>query len=258
VRKTALVTGASGGIGLELAKVFAREGWDLWLIARDRQRSEEAVRQVQALGAKVRLTLKDLAHPSSARELYDESRKEGVPVEALVNNAGAGDFGAFADVELSRHERIVNLNVLSLTQLSHLFMEPMLAKKRGRILNVASTAAFQPGPLLSVYYASKAYVLHLSEALSYELRGTGVTVTALCPGATATGFQESARMSSSKLFSRAVMEASRVAEAGYQGMMRGQAIVVPGLRNKFLSKSYRFFPRAVVTAVVKRIQESKA
>ena len=256
MRKTALITGASGGIGLELAKVFAREGHELWLVARNASKLEEVKKEISAqYSVSVRPLVKDLAGPHAAREIFDELNKRGTAVDVLVNNAGAGSFGPFADTPLSKHEEVLCLNVLSLTQLSWLFLAPMRARKSGKILNVASTAAFQPGPLLAVYYASKAYVLHLSEALSHELKDSGVTVTALCPGPTRTGFQKNANMAGSKLFKTAVMDARRVAEEGYRGLMRGSSVVIPGFRNKAIAASVRFAPRDFVTRVVKMVQE---
>ena len=256
MKKTALVTGASGGIGLELARVLAREGHDLWLVARSAPKLEALRKELSAAyPVSVQVLVRDLAEPSCAGEVFEELRKKGVSVDVLVNNAGIGFFGAFAETPLSEHERLINLNILSLTQLTRLFLGPMLEKKSGKILNVASTAAFQPGPLLAAYYASKAYVLHLSEALAEELRGSGVTVTTLYPGPTATDFQERARMGGSKLFKRAVMDAKTVAEAGYRGLSSGKTLVIPGFSNKLLALSSRFAPRFLVPRVVRMIQE---
>ena len=255
MKQTVLITGASGGIGLELAKVFAREGFDLCLVARDAQKLGQIQKDLSAEhSVSVQIIAKDLASPSAAEELFDEVRKRPLSVDILVNNAGVGSFGAFAETELSTHEQLMFLNMVSLTQLTRLFLGPMIDKKYGKILNVASTAAFQPGPLMAVYYASKAYVLHLSEALSNELKGTGITVTALCPGATRTGFQERANMGGSKLFRSGVMDSKTVAEQGYRDLMRGKTISIPGLKNKLLAFSTRLTPRGLVTRVVRAIQ----
>ena len=256
MRPVVLITGASGGIGLELAKIFAEKKQDLVLVARSAQKLESLQKELtECQGVRVDVIPKDLSRREAARELFEEVRSKGLFVEILVNNAGVGSFGAFAEIELSAHENQMDLNMVSLTQLTRLFLQPMLERKRGKIMNVASTAAFQPGPMMAVYYASKAYVLHLSEALADELRGSGVTVTALCPGPTRTGFQEKADMGGSKLFRSAVMSAESVAREGYLGLMRGQAVVITGFRNKLLANSARFAPRSLMTRIVRKIQE---
>ncbi len=254
-RKTALVTGASGGIGYELSVRLAQGGYDLILVAR----SEDALaRHAEALseryGISARPLAQDLAVPGAA-EAVAEAVPE--PVEVLVNNAGFGDFGPFAESEAERQLRMIQLNVTALTALTRRFLDGMTRRRRGRILNVASTAAFFPGPLMAVYYATKAYVLHFSEALAEELRGSGVTVTALCPGPTETSFQERAQMERSKLVQSGLMDAAAVAEAGYKGLMAGAPLVIPGWQNKVLVQSARLLPRRVVPPLIRRVQEER-
>jgi short-subunit dehydrogenase len=255
---TALVTGASGGIGEELARLFAADGHDLVLVARSR---DKLVRLAEELhekhGVAARVLAADLARPEAPREIFEELSADGVQVDALVNNAGFGTYGLFAETDLQSELELLQVNIVALTHLSKLFLPGMLARRRGYLMNVASTAAFQPGPLMAVYYASKAYVLSLSEALANECEGTGVRVSALCPGPTETGFVAAAGMGDSKLFDRAVMDARTVAEAGYRGLLAGKTIVIPGLRNNLLARSIGFFPRHLVTRVVRGIQEKR-
>ena len=249
------MTGASGGIGLELAKIFSREGWRVVLVARNASRLEELRKDLAP--APVEILAKDLSEASAPEQIFEELRSRSIAVDALVNNAGIGTFGLFADTELASQEALVRLNILSLTQMTHLFLKPMLARKEGKILNVALTAAFQPGPLMTVYYASKAYVLSFSEALANETTGSGVSVSVLCPGPTATDFQHNANMGASKLFKRHVRSAREVAEAGYRGLMDGRTLIVPGWDNKLLAASVRLSPRWLTPKLVRRIQEAE-
>ena len=256
---TALVTGASGGIGEELARLFAADGHDLVLVARSR---DKLARLAAELGEKhnvaARVLAADLARPEAPREIFGELGGAGVTVDALVNNAGFGSYGLFAETDLRAELDLLQVNVVALTHLSKLFLPGMIARRRGYLMNVASTAAFQPGPLMAVYYASKAYVLSLSEALANECGGTGVVVSALCPGPTETGFVEAAGMQESKLFERGAMSAREVAEAGYRGLLAGRTLVIPGLRNALLARTVGMMPRKMVTKVVRRIQEGKS
>ena len=256
-RQTALVTGASGGIGLELASVLAKEGFDLVLVAR---RKDELEKLAKALakqhGVEATVVAKDLTRPEAPLELFKEMK--GTSIDVLVNNAGFGTYGKFAEIDRERDLQQIQLNVACLVHLTKLFVGPMLERKRGRIMNVASTAAFQPGPLMAVYYATKAFVLSFSEAIATELAGTGVTVTALCPGPTESGFQSAAKMQESGLFkSMPVADSKSVAVAGVAGMLKGKVIVVPGIVNKLGIQSNRLAPRAVVRAVVKRMQSKR-
>ncbi|CAA9573684.1 MAG: 3-oxoacyl-[acyl-carrier protein] reductase [uncultured Thermomicrobiales bacterium] len=253
----ALVTGASSGIGRELASLLARDGHPLVLVAR---RREELDRVAGELGGRHGVAVEtigaDLSESEAVGRVVDELERRGIAVETLVNNAGFGAYGPFAEGDTERELAMVRLNVEAVTHLTRRLLPGMIERRRGRVLNVASTAAFQPGPLMAVYFATKAYVLSFSEALAEEVRGTGVTVTALCPGPTATEFGDRAGLETSKLFQRGVvMEASTVAAIGYAGMRAGKTLVIPGAHNWLLAESVRFAPRAAVTRLVKRMQE---
>lgn len=255
-QKTALITGASGGLGYEFAKLFAQNGYNLGLVARSKDKLAQLANELEGKHRiSVKVLAKDLSDPASPDEIYAELQQESIPIEVLVNNAGFATYGFFAETDLAKELQMMQLNMGTLTHLTKLFLPNMLARKRGRILNVASTAAFQPGPLMTVYYATKAYVLSFSEALANELDGTGVTVTALCPGPTQTGFQARASMEDSKLVSGGLMDTETVAKIGYQGLMKGKVIVIPGLTNKALSLLPRFLPRTLVTQIVRKAQE---
>jgi short-subunit dehydrogenase len=260
VGQTVLVTGASSGIGLELAREFAAGGYDLVLVARGKEKLEELAAEVRDRhgrhGVTARVLPKDLSDPRSPEEIFQELEGAGTTVNVLVNNAGFATFGPFAETDLARELEELQVNVVTLTHLTKKFLPGMLSRRRGGILNVASTAAFQPGPLMAVYYATKAYVLSFSEALSEELRGTGVTVSALCPGPTATGFSARADMQDSGLFKGMlqVADARSVARAGYEGFRAGRRIVIPGLLNKVGAQSIRVTPRGLATRVVKGMQ----
>jgi uncharacterized protein len=260
MQKTALITGASSGIGFELAKVFARNGHDLVLVARTAEKLESLARAVEGEYKVTVLVLpKDLSRSDAAREIFEDVRSRGIFVEYLVNNAGFGDFGLFSQTEWKKEEQMINLNVISLTHFNKLFVKEMIAQKKGKILNLASTAAFQPGPLMAVYYATKAYVLSFSEALANELKGTGVTVTALCPGPTKSGFQRAAELEESKLVKgRKLPSSAQVAEHGYRAMMKGKTVAIHGVVNWFMAQSVRFAPRAMVTQMVRVMSEKSS
>ncbi|PYS82497.1 MAG: short-chain dehydrogenase [Acidobacteria bacterium] len=259
LKMTALVTGASGGIGLELARLFAADGHRLVLVARSKDKLSELSEELgDKHNVSARVLSADLARPEAPREIFDELQREGVSVDALVNNAGVGSYGLFAETDLKSELDLLQINVVALTHLTKLLLPSMIARRRGYVLNVASTAAFQPGPLMAAYYASKAYVLSLSEALANETEGTGVRVTVLCPGPTETGFVAAAKMEESKLFDRYAMTARDVAEAGYRGMLDGKTIVIPGLRNAFVARAVGLMPRGLVTKAVRRIQERRS
>ena len=205
----------------------------------------------------MRTVASDLSRPDAAREMYQTLKVDSVTVDILVNNAGFGGHGRFAEGDLDRDLEMLRLNIVVLTALTRPFLGDMTARGRGRIMNVASTAAFQPGPFMSVYYATKAYVLSFSEALSYEVRGSGVSVTALCPGVTATEFQDRAAMAGLLLTRMGMMDAESVARIGFRGMMAGRAVVIAGARNRALVQLLRFSPRRVVLAIVGRLQPAR-
>lgn len=253
--KTVLITGASGGIGKELAVHFARDGYQLVLIARDGMKLEHLKKELkQDYQAKVLVIVKDISDQESVKEVYEFLQKNNVQVDYLVNNAGFGLYGEFADTNLDDELNMIDLNIKSITHLTKLFLPGMIANNEGGVLNIASTAAFQPGPLMAVYYATKAYVLSFTEALANELKDTNIKVTALCPGPTETGFSNRANLQESKLFKSGVMDVKEVASIGYKGFHSGKTVVIPGTKNKLLAHSVRFMPRKVITAVVRNVQ----
>ena len=258
-RQTALITGGSGGIGLEIGKQLARRSYDLVLVARTRDALEAVAGQIEGKqDVKVHVFAADLRRREAPEELFDFLRNENIPIEILVNNAGFGLGGEFADTDVQRELEMIQVNIVALTHLTKLFLPAMIKAKAGRILNLASTAAFQPGPLMAVYYATKAYVLSFSEALAEELRHSGVTVTALCPGPTRSDFAAVAHVGESRLFSLfGLADATEVAEYGVNAMLHGRRVAIPGLRNKIVAQANRFAPRAVTAKVARIAQESR-
>ena len=255
-RDRALVTGASSGIGLEIARLLAAKGFDLILSARDKDVLDILAADLSARhGIEAHVVTADLARQGAAAALYGEIAATGKQVDILVNNAGFATFGWFSQIDLATERDELSVNVVALTELAKLFLPGMLERRKGRILNLASTAAFQPGPLMAVYYASKAYVLHFSEAIAYELRGTGVTVTALCPGPIPTGFQKRAGIERSKTASGRTMNAATVARQGLDAMLRGKTLVIPGFMNMAMAWAIRLSPRWLVPRLVARMQE---
>lgn len=259
MRQTALITGASGGIGYELAKLFAEDGYNVILIARNAQKLNEIAKDFeQKYRIIAKVIAKDLSIPSAPDEIFTELQQERITVNVLVNNAGFASYGLFHELDLAAQLQMLQVNIVCLTNLTHLFLKDMVKQRSGKILNLASTAAFQPGPLMAVYYATKAYVLSFSEAIANELEDTGVSVTALCPGPTESGFQQRAAMEDSKLVSgQKIMDAETVAKIGYRGLMENKTVIVPGVKNKILAESVRFTPRKLVTKLVRNMQESK-
>ena len=256
-RKTALITGASVGIGRELAKLFAKDHFDVALVARNASRLGAVATELEKqFGINAKPFPLDLTSGAAPQFLFDQLQRENIAVDVLVNNAGYGKLGAFADMPYEESAGQISLNIIALTHLTKLFLGPMLARKSGKILNVASTAGFQPGPLMAVYYATKAYVISFSEALSNELHGTGVTVTCLCPGLTDTEFQARAGTERTTLFRRTrPMDAATVAKDGYRALMKGKPLVISGLRNRLLMQSLRLSPRRLVTTVSRKFLE---
>jgi uncharacterized protein len=255
-RQTALITGASSGIGAALAKRFAENGYNLVIVARGQQAlqalAEDLTRQH---GVTITVMPKDLALVSAPDELAEALQQQQLQIDVLVNNAGFATYGLFAETDLKAEEDMLQVNMVTLTHLTKLLLPGMLQRGHGKILNVASTAAFQPGPLMAVYYATKAYVLSLSEALAEELRGTGVSVTALCPGPTGSGFQQRAKMEQSRLVQGEIMDVDSVARAGYEGLISNKRIVIPGWQNKVMAFATRLLPRNLVTRLARQAQE---
>ncbi|HUQ84773.1 MAG TPA: SDR family oxidoreductase [Candidatus Limnocylindrales bacterium] len=257
MQKTVLITGGSSGIGFELAKIFGQNNYQLILVANDKEKLENAGDELKNSGFSVKTIAKDLSNPDSPSQIYEQLKQEEITIDILVNNAGFATYGPFSENDLDKELSELQVNIVTLTHLAKLFVRDMLKKGEGKILNVASTAAFAPGPLMAVYYASKAYVLSFSEALNNELENTGVSVTTLCPGPTNTGFAASANLGSSKLFQGKNMDASFVAQAAFDGLMGNRAVVIPGLKNKFMVNALRFVPRSVVPKIVKGVQDKK-
>jgi short-subunit dehydrogenase len=250
-----LITGASSGIGRELARLYAADGAGLVLIARSQDRLRELADDLAArYGVQAQVLPADLSRAASAGEIADALAQRHVDVDVLVNNAGFGAHGSVAGLGARRQLDIIDVNVAALTRLTALLLPGMLARRRGAILNVASTAGFQPGPNQAVYCATKAYVLSFTQALAEEVRGSGVRVSCLAPGATGTGFAAQAGMAGTRLFRRGVMDAARVARAGHDGLRQGKTLVIPGLRNRFLAFGVRLTPRALATKIAARLQ----
>ena len=251
-----LITGASEGMGHEFAKLFACHGYPLVLVARNKTRLDILAKELSATHhVDVRTISKDLSLPTAAEELKTAIVDQKITVEILVNNAGFGVHGLFHDTDWKATEDMLSLNMITLTHLTRLFLPEMLQRGRGKILNVASTAAFQPGPFMACYFASKAYVLSFTEALAEELSGTGVTVTAFCPGPTRTQFQKRSHTENIRENSFA-MEAAPAAKAAYHGLMKGKRLVIPGFTNKLLAILIRLFPRRLVIRVTRFLEEN--
>jgi short-subunit dehydrogenase len=255
--KTALITGASNGIGLELAKIHASKGGNLVLVARNKSKLDALKTELETqYKVKVYTIGKDLSANNSAQEVYDETTKQNIQADYLINNAGFGDFGMFVDTEWNKELQMINLNITTLTQFTKLYLQDMVKRRNGKIMNVASTAAFQSGPTMAVYYATKAYVLSFSEAVDNEVSDKGVTITALCPGATESGFQAAAAMEESALVKgKKLPSAKEVAEYGYASMMKGKTVAIHGLMNRIMANSVRFLPRAIVVKATRKVQD---
>ncbi len=257
-QKTVLITGASEGLGAEFAKIFAADGYSLILIARHKIKLEKFSQELQTeFNIPVKIISKDLSKPGSAQEIFQELEEENIQIDILVNNAGTGVYGLFNETNLEDHLYVINLNIVSLVSLTYLFLPGMKARHDGKILNLSSIAAFQPGPKMAIYYATKAFVLSFSEALSTELEDKNITVTALCPGPTITTFQKKSEVGQTYMFKFA-MNASVVAKTGYDALMKGKRVEIAGLRNKIVVEAERALPKKLVTRISGMVLEKKA
>ncbi len=255
---TVLITGASAGIGYELARIFAREGYDLILNARKAKRLSDAAASIEKESeVKVWIFPLDLSLPDSAKILYEQIKNQEINVDILINNAGIGTYGYFKNTNPEQELEMMRLNMISLTELTKLFLPRFLEKKKGSILNVASTAGFQPGPLMAVYYGTKAYVISFSRALRNELRKTGINVSVLCPGPTESDFWQRAGMNHGIFLIRTTMSSIDVAKAGYRGLMRNKEMIIPGTLNKILALASKIFPAFFAIRIVRLLQESR-
>ena len=253
-KKTALITGASSGIGHEFSKLFAEDGYNLVLVARNKQRLKQLADELERkFGISVLTISKDLSVVTAPEEIFNELQQESIYIDILVNNAGFNVYGSFSGTDLMEELQMIQVNLVSLTHLTKLFLPGMLRKGHGKILNVGSTGSFGPGPFNAVYCATKAFVLSFSEAIAEELQGTGIAVTALCPGATKTEFFKRANMVDINLLKRGVMDAKTVAEIGYNSLMEGERLVIAGTNNKLMIFLIRFMPRKMITKMVKDI-----
>lgn len=257
MKNTALITGASGGLGLEFAKIHASKGGDLVLVARSGDKLNALKSELETqFGVQVLVIEKDLSKSNSALEVFQETQNKEIIVDYLINNAGIGTYGFFNDLDWDKENEMLNLNMITLTHLTKLYLPKMIEQSKGYILNVASTAAFQPGPLMSTYFASKAYVLHFSEALHNEVKPAGIKVSALCPPATETSFFKRADMSDTKLAKgKKLPTAKEVAEYGYKSMMANKSVAVYGLMNRIMVASTGLIPRGLVVKVARKLVE---
>lgn len=256
----ALITGASTGIGFEFARILAEEGHNLMLVAKDKTRLAQATEELRRAfpGITISSIAADLSTEKGVRMALDEVRSKKLQVHTLINNAGYGMYGRFWETDSEQEAAMLRLNIIALTQLTKAFLPGMIARKQGIVVNVSSTAAFQPGPLMAAYYASKAYVLSFSEAIANEVHGTGVSVTCLCPGPTESNFQSRANMLNSKIAREGrLMSARAVVEEGWSGAKAGKSVVIPGLRNQIGTIAARLAPGSISAQVVRRIQENK-
>ena len=251
MNKTALITGASSGIGLELSRIFVCNNYNLIMVSQNEENLKKAKSLLQEQNDKVSIITiaKDLADSAAPQEIFDYTQQHAIQVDVLINNAGIQVYGKFHDVDIEDTLAMMNVNIFALTRLTRLYVEEMVKRGSGKILNVSSTGAFQPCPLNAAYCAAKAFVLYLSEAIAEEIKGTGVTITTLCPGATRTNFAKRADIEDIKLFRGQLLESSKVAEIGYKALMKNKSVVITGLTNKLVAESIRFMPRSVVTKI---------
>lgn len=259
-RKTVLITGASVGIGYELAKVFGRASYDMILVARNKKRLEIVAEEIQKTYAvRAMIFPKDLTKVRAPKDIFDAIHEHKLEIDVLVNNAGFGSLGMFVDSDLQGQLDMIQLNVKALVDLTGRFLPSMVARGSGKILNIASTAAFQPGPMMATYYATKAFVVSWSEAVAFELKSTGVTLTAFCPGPTDTEFQKRAGTDQIKFYGTAMsMKAGEVARQAYQAMMDGKRTSVAGIKNRVLATAASLMPNAVSNRVVLDLNSKRA
>ncbi|HNT29525.1 MAG TPA: SDR family oxidoreductase [bacterium] len=254
MNQTALITGASGGIGADLASLAAQDGCNLVLVARSQDKLEQLAGELQQKhGIRALPFACDLANPESPRQVFDFCQKEHLSIDMLINNAGFGAYGAFTELPWETQRDEMQVNMCTLVALTWLFLPGMLERAAGKILNVASVAAFLPGPFFNIYYATKAFVLSFSEALSEETRGSGVTVTCLCPGPTKTDFFHRAKTTEFNSIFMPMHSSDQVARTGYAAMLRGRPLVVPGSANKLSTGLMRFVPRSLLRRISARI-----
>ncbi len=256
--ETVLITGASAGIGAELARLFARDKSNLVLVARREEKLNSLAEDLRRNhDIRVDVISSDLSKPESPRQVFDQLKTRNIEIDVVVNNAGFGAIGKTAEIDLSLQLNMIRLNIEALFQFTRLFLPDMISRKRGGILNIASTAAFQPGPFMSIYYASKAFVLSFTDALHEELKGTGIKVSCLCPGPTKTEFADVAQVTQTNLFSSGVMNVEEVVRTGYKAFRKNKPVVITGFRNKVLAQSIRLTPRAVVRKIVRFLNTSR-
>lgn len=253
-KETALITGASSGIGLELAELFAADGSDLVLVARREDRLKELADRLETQnGVKVHVLPKDLSEPKAPDEIFAQLKKEKIQVDVLVNNAGFGVKGIIPEIDLDQQLDMVQVNVKALTHLTRLFLPGMIERGYGGVLNVGSLAAFQPGPNLAVYFATKAYVLSYTEALAEEISNPDIQISCLAPGPVRTEFGEKSDLEDSLLFKLSLMDSEPVVRAGYEGFRKGKVIVIPGIKQQIVPFLNRFTPRSVVRKIAKKL-----
>lgn len=256
-RERALITGASSGIGLELAKIFAKNNKDLVIIARSEDKLKELANELrEEHGVDVKVIVKDLSHLEAPKEILDQLINENIKIDYLVNNAGFGAVGPFYELDYERQVNMINLNVTSLVALTRLFLPGLIEKNAGGVLNVGSLAGFQAGPNAAIYYATKAFVLSFTEALSTELKNTNVKISCLAPGPVETGFGEVSGMDDALLFKTIVMNVNDVVDLAYKEFMNGKTVIIPGLMNKFLPQLVRIFPRKIVREITGKLNKT--
>lgn len=258
MNKIALITGATSGIGLALAKEFAKNKSDLIIVSRNLENLKKTAEYLKKeYNIKVKIIQQDLAENNAGQKVYDEIKKDNLKIEYLINNAGVGTWGKYSEIPWEKENNLLNLNIIALSHLTKLFLPELLEQKHGRILNVASMAAFQPGPLMASYFASKAYVLYLSEAIAEEIKKTEITISTLCPAATKTNFTKEANMPKTNLFSGKLDSPESIAKLAYTKMMKGKRIIVPNWQNKLLVLINKLSPLSWRTAFAAKITQKK-